>query len=151
MTETMTTPDRMSLIIDVFGSEYTNTDLPLRDWRHSDGRPITTAEAVQIALAPVAEFVGAARLIGLRAEIMIARSKDIRRIAMLAAPYQNDDPDVTIGDVLNVMTPAERTEVVDILARLNGDPRDYLNATPEEEALVEGAEEADAYFRSRES
>ena len=116
-----------SLLVDVFGSEYTNTDLPVRDWRHSDGRPITAAEAVQMALAPLAEFVEAARWIGLRAEISAARSKDVLRLAEPHQALRNGDPDVTIGDALDMMTPAERAEAEAILARLNGDPRDYLN------------------------
>jgi hypothetical protein len=113
----MTTTDNVSLLVDVLGSLHTDTDMPVQDWRHRDGRLITDDEADRIRDTPVGDFNAAVGLIHAETELRLDQAKVQQRLVELMEPNVLTAPEATISEILPLLPPADRAETEEILAR----------------------------------
>lgn len=115
---------RVALLVDVLGSEHTDTDMPVQDWRHLDGRLVTDAEAEMIQRTPIRDFETAVDLIGAEADMYRQRSDDAQRFLELLRPYRRSDRTL-VEDVLPLLPPEQRAEAEELWDRIA--PGGYLH------------------------
>jgi hypothetical protein len=112
MTETT---DRVTLLVDVLGSEHTDMEMPVQDWRHVDGRLVSDEEAAMIRATPIRDFYTAHHILCAETDIHRQRAKDAERLRELTRPYSDC---ISIGDVFRLMPPAERSEAEELWRRI---------------------------------
>jgi hypothetical protein len=95
--------------------------VPIREWKHLDGRTVTEAEAELIGSATVDEVGAAGRFLVAEAEFASSQAADMERLIEIMSPYWASRLDWTVDEVADLLAPDLRAEFDEIAGRLYPD------------------------------